>query len=296
MLARDLPVFRRSAHSRSSPPRAASRRTRPGLRPAAAWPGQPCRIRSCARRRPGCDLTRLARPRPGRWGAGAGGHRRGPQCVFLHLQSPLAGVGRRTLCRRHDQPRFLRHLSERHRRPTGICGRTLPLRRHPPVVHPAAGRQAGLERSRASGLQHPAAGQGDRSAGGQSQGDPQILAYRASRRYPLVIEVRVSHHEALASWRIEVRNLAIAAGWRWSSWRWWRSCCIATTCEGQGTGARTPRQRTGSAGLRRILRRHLHCRRRAAHRARQSGVLRDHRLHRERGNRTNASRALQLWR
>ena len=21
-------------------------------------------------------------------------------------------------------------------------------------------------------------------------------------------------------------------GWRWSSWRWWRSCCIATTCEG----------------------------------------------------------------
>ena len=44
------------------------------------------------------------------------------------------------------------------------------------------------------------------------KGDPQILAYRASRRYPLVIEVRVWHHEALASWRIEVRNLAIAAG------------------------------------------------------------------------------------
>ena len=35
--------------------------------------------------------------------------------------------------------------------------------------------------------------------------DPRLP--RASRRYPLVIEVRVSHHEALASWRIEVRNL-----------------------------------------------------------------------------------------
>ena len=147
----------------------------------------PCRIRSCARRRPGCDFTCLARPRPGRWGAGAGGHRRGPQCVFLHLQSPLPGVGRRTLCRRHDQPRFLRHLSERHRRPTGICGRTLPLRRHPPVVHPAAGRQAGLERSRASGLQHPAAGQGDRSAGGQSQGRP------ADPRLPRLTALSAGH-------------------------------------------------------------------------------------------------------
>ncbi|MCB1901770.1 ATP-binding protein [Cognatazoarcus halotolerans] len=42
--------------------------------------------------------------------------------------------------------------------------------------------------------------------------DPRILAYRASRRYPLVIEVEVPHREALAGWRSEVHNLVIAAG------------------------------------------------------------------------------------
>ena len=96
--------------------------------------------------RPGCDLTRLARPRPPD-GVPCRRASTRPAVRFLHLRSPLPGVGRRTLCRRHDQ-RFLRHLSERHRRPTGICGRTLPLRRHLLLSTPAAGRHARLERSR----------------------------------------------------------------------------------------------------------------------------------------------------
>ena len=124
----------------------------------------------------------------------------------------------------------------------------------------------------ASGLQHPAAGQGDRVLGDNRKGpaDPPTAPHGAIR------------WSSRSGYRTMKRSPAGASrsatwpsprGWRWSSWRWWRSCCIATTCEGQGTGARTPRQRTGRAGLRRILRRHLHCRRRAAHRAGQSGVL-----------------------